>query len=132
MVESSSNHKPPVCVTGAKGFIGTWLVKIVLDHGYTTIHASVYPNSDASHLHRLPNAPAARLVVRLLNPVSRDEITPLPQNCPKVLDLSQFQISQILRWCSLGVMYDHFDNQIDWEHENQEMIMEEVRHIVTS
>lgn len=62
MAEKSSNHKPPVCVTGANGFIGTWLVKTLLDHGYTTIHASVYPNSDASHLHRLPNA-AGRLVV---------------------------------------------------------------------
>ncbi|XP_058188483.1 cinnamoyl-CoA reductase 1 [Rhododendron vialii] len=59
MAEKTSDSKPPVCVTGANGFIGTWLVRTLLDHGYTTVHACVYPGSDASHLRRLPGAAAA-------------------------------------------------------------------------
>ena len=46
--------KEAVCVTGANGFIGSWLVRTLLDHGYTTIHASIFPGSDASHLLSLP------------------------------------------------------------------------------
>uniref|UniRef100_A0A7N0SWG4 NAD-dependent epimerase/dehydratase domain-containing protein n=1 Tax=Kalanchoe fedtschenkoi TaxID=63787 RepID=A0A7N0SWG4_KALFE len=42
--------KWPVCVTGANGFIGSWLVRTLIDHGYTDINASVFPGSDASHL----------------------------------------------------------------------------------
>ncbi|PQQ20540.1 cinnamoyl-CoA reductase 2 [Prunus yedoensis var. nudiflora] len=45
-----------VCVTGANGFIGSWLVKTLLEEGYTRIHASVYPASDSSHLLNLPAA----------------------------------------------------------------------------
>lgn len=51
---AENRSKPPVCVTGANGFIGTWLVKTLIAHGYTTIHASVYPGSDPSHLLSLP------------------------------------------------------------------------------
>ncbi|KAM7478623.1 hypothetical protein LguiA_026836 [Lonicera macranthoides] len=55
---ATAKEKPPVCVTGANGFIGTWLVRTLLNQGYTTIHASVYPGSSASHLHSLPGAAA--------------------------------------------------------------------------
>ncbi|XP_065850270.1 cinnamoyl-CoA reductase 1 [Euphorbia lathyris] len=51
----SDQKKESVCVTGANGFIGSWLVRTLLDHGYTTIHVSIYPGTDASHLfHLLP------------------------------------------------------------------------------
>ncbi|CAA0840057.1 NAD(P)-binding Rossmann-fold superfamily protein [Striga hermonthica] len=55
----------PVCVTGANGFIGSWMVKTLLEHGYTTIHLSLFPGSDHSHLFSLPGAasPAVSLVV---------------------------------------------------------------------
>ncbi|KAL8527575.1 hypothetical protein ACS0TY_005434 [Phlomoides rotata] len=54
--------KPPVCVTGANGFIGSWVVKTLLECGYTRIHLSILPGTDASHLFSLPCA-AASLVV---------------------------------------------------------------------
>ncbi|EXB36885.1 hypothetical protein L484_016490 [Morus notabilis] len=60
---AENNQKPAVCVTGANGFIGTWLVKTLLEEGYSTIHASVFPASDASHLLSLPGAGAGRLTI---------------------------------------------------------------------
>ncbi|KAI8026560.1 Cinnamoyl-CoA reductase 1 [Camellia lanceoleosa] len=60
--QTSTTRKPPVCVTGANGFIGTWVVRTLIDHGYTTIHASIFPGSDASHLLNLPGA-AGRLLL---------------------------------------------------------------------
>lgn len=38
-----------VCVTGANGFIGSWLVVTLLQKGYT-VHASVFPGTPTSHL----------------------------------------------------------------------------------
>ncbi|XP_042061859.1 cinnamoyl-CoA reductase 1-like [Salvia splendens] len=55
--------KEPVCVTGANGFIGSWVVKTLLEHGYTTIHLSIFPASDPSHLFSLPGAAAATLLI---------------------------------------------------------------------
>ncbi|KAL5555359.1 hypothetical protein UlMin_037595 [Ulmus minor] len=55
--------KSVVCVTGANGFIGSWLVKILLEEGYPTIHASIFPGSDASHLFSLPGASPDRLKI---------------------------------------------------------------------
>ncbi|KAF5733137.1 cinnamoyl-CoA reductase family protein [Tripterygium wilfordii] len=57
--------KEAVTVTGANDFIGTWLVRTLLESGYTTIHASIFPGSDASHLFNLPGAknPGVRLEV---------------------------------------------------------------------
>jgi nucleoside-diphosphate-sugar epimerase len=49
-------NQNPVCVTGANGFIGTWLVRTLLDSGYTTIHASIFPQSDPTHLLELAHS----------------------------------------------------------------------------
>lgn len=46
--------KETVCVTGANGFIGSWIIQTLLDNGYTKIHASIYPGSDPAHLLKLP------------------------------------------------------------------------------
>ncbi|XP_050215033.1 cinnamoyl-CoA reductase 1 [Mercurialis annua] len=43
-------NKEAVCVTGGNGFIGSWLIRTLIDHGYTNLHASIYPGSDPSHL----------------------------------------------------------------------------------
>ena len=37
MAEQTQKHKTPVCLTGANGFIGTWLVRTLLDRGYATV-----------------------------------------------------------------------------------------------
>ncbi|KAJ4847431.1 hypothetical protein Tsubulata_049127 [Turnera subulata] len=45
-----------VCVTGANGFIGSWLVQSLAEEGYSSIHAAVYPpGSDRSHLFHIVN-----------------------------------------------------------------------------
>ncbi|KAL6183963.1 hypothetical protein ACLB2K_045371 [Fragaria x ananassa] len=52
----ASSSEKAVCVTGGNGFIGSWLVKTLLERGYTPVHVSIYPGSDASHLFALPGA----------------------------------------------------------------------------
>lgn len=52
-----------VLVTGANGFIGSWLVRALLDSGYAAVRASVFPGSDASHLLALPGASPSRLLI---------------------------------------------------------------------
>ncbi|WCJ41967.1 NAD(P)-binding Rossmann-fold superfamily protein [Euphorbia peplus] len=49
----SDKEKEAVCVTGANGFIGSWLIQSLLSHGYTTIHVSIHPSTSASHLFNL-------------------------------------------------------------------------------
>ncbi|MQM17207.1 hypothetical protein Taro_050174 [Colocasia esculenta] len=53
-----------VCVTGGNGFIGTWLVRALLQRGYS-VTATYQPGTDPSHLLSLPGAEApGRLVLR--------------------------------------------------------------------
>ncbi|OVA03683.1 NAD-dependent epimerase/dehydratase [Macleaya cordata] len=47
--EEKKKKEKVVCVTGANGFIGSWLVRTLLHKGYT-VHATIFPGSDASHL----------------------------------------------------------------------------------
>lgn len=60
-----SNPKEPVCVTGANGFIGSWVVKTLLEQGYTSINASILPGTDAAHLLKLPGATAPGVQLRV-------------------------------------------------------------------
>uniref|UniRef100_A0A803KP24 NAD-dependent epimerase/dehydratase domain-containing protein n=1 Tax=Chenopodium quinoa TaxID=63459 RepID=A0A803KP24_CHEQI len=50
-----SGHGQVVCVTGASGFIASWLVKLLLHHGYT-IHAIVHDQTKVEHLLGLEGA----------------------------------------------------------------------------
>ncbi|KAI4375514.1 hypothetical protein MLD38_013374 [Melastoma candidum] len=52
--DAGRSIKGPVYVSGANGFIGSWVVRSLLDRGYSNVHASVYPGSDFSHISSLP------------------------------------------------------------------------------
>ncbi|XP_051188447.1 cinnamoyl-CoA reductase 1 isoform X2 [Lolium perenne] len=56
-VEKNTESGKTVCVTGAGGFIGSWLVKLLLSRGYT-VHGTVRDLGDSktSYLRRLDNA----------------------------------------------------------------------------
>ncbi|KAF9596842.1 hypothetical protein IFM89_013890 [Coptis chinensis] len=57
-MSSSSGAGKTVCVTGASGYIASWLVKLLLERGYT-VKASVRDPNDSrktEHLRRLPGA----------------------------------------------------------------------------
>lgn len=59
--------------------------------------------------------------MRLLNPLSTDIITPLPGNFPRILDLSQFRISEVCRSWSLVIEYKvFFDRRIEYKVDHQE------------
>ncbi|KAJ0037736.1 hypothetical protein Pint_23949 [Pistacia integerrima] len=46
-----------VCVTGASGYIASWLVKLLLEHGYTVKATVRYPDDPkVKHLHALDGA----------------------------------------------------------------------------
>nr|WET52741.1 oxidoreductase 13 [Callicarpa americana] len=54
-----SNKKGKVCVTGGTGFLGSWMVKRLLEHGYsvnTTIRDDPERKRDISYLTNLPGA----------------------------------------------------------------------------
>ncbi|CAI9101459.1 OLC1v1038789C1 [Oldenlandia corymbosa var. corymbosa] len=76
-----TNTKEPVCVTGANGFIGSWIVKTLLERGYTTIHASIFPGSDPSHILSLPRAGLAAVVVHEANLLDADAVSKAIEGC---------------------------------------------------
>lgn len=79
-----------VCVTGANGFIGSWLVRTLLEQGYTTIHASIYPGSDASHLFSLPGAssPDVRLIVSEADVLDYEAVAKAVYGCTGVFHVA--------------------------------------------
>lgn len=81
-------NKEPVCVTGANGFIGSWLVRTLLDGGYTTIHATVYPGSDPSHLFALPRAGNANLRVYEAEVLDSDAVSRAVEGCTGVFHVA--------------------------------------------
>ncbi|KAL5982795.1 hypothetical protein ACLOJK_016872 [Asimina triloba] len=55
MASASATHK--VCVTGANGFIGSWLVRSLLDRGYA-VNGTYQRGTNTSHLFLLPGSHA--------------------------------------------------------------------------
>ncbi|KAH9604265.1 hypothetical protein KSS87_008094 [Heliosperma pusillum] len=56
-MEKASSHSQVVCVTGAGGYVASWLVKLLLSLGFT-VHGTVRNPSDAKydHLRKLEKA----------------------------------------------------------------------------
>ncbi|PHU10171.1 hypothetical protein BC332_22031 [Capsicum chinense] len=78
-----ANEKPPVCVTGANGFIGSWVVQTLLNRGYTTIHAAIFPGSDPSHLYSLTGAcnPNVKISVHEVNILDANAVSKAIEGC---------------------------------------------------
>lgn len=77
-------------MTGANGFIGSWLVKTLLEdnNGYPTIHASIFPGSDASHLFALPGASSSRLKIFDADLLDADAISAAINGCSGVFHVA--------------------------------------------
>ncbi|GKV46699.1 hypothetical protein SLEP1_g53676 [Rubroshorea leprosula] len=91
MAAANPNSKQPtVCVTGANGFIGSWLIRTLLEQGYTTIHACIYPGSDATHLFSLPGAtdPHVQLVIHEADVLDSDAVWRAVEGCQGVFHLA--------------------------------------------
>lgn len=84
----ADKKKEAVCVTGANGFIGSWLVRTLVEHGYTTIHASIFPGSDASHLFSLPGAAAADIVVYEADLLDAEAVARAVEGCTGVFHVA--------------------------------------------
>ncbi|KAJ6342993.1 hypothetical protein OIU78_010836 [Salix suchowensis] len=83
-------EKEAVCVTGANGFIGSWLVRTLLDQGYTKIHASIYPGSDPSHLFEIPGATDASVSLEVYEAdvLDHDAICKAVEGCQGVFHVA--------------------------------------------
>ncbi|KAM1014793.1 hypothetical protein ACFX2I_044622 [Malus domestica] len=81
-------NEEAVCVTGANGFIGSWLVKTLLEEGYTRIHASIFPASDPSHLFSLPGADRHTITVFEADLLDADAVARAVQHCQGVFHVA--------------------------------------------
>ncbi|KAL6180737.1 hypothetical protein ACLB2K_047397 [Fragaria x ananassa] len=84
----ASSSDKAVCVTGGNGFIGSWLVKTLLERGYTPVHVSIYPGSDASHLFALPGTSPAALTVFEADILDANAVSRAVENCKGVFHVA--------------------------------------------
>ncbi|KAM7263677.1 hypothetical protein ACFE04_001360 [Oxalis oulophora] len=78
-----------VCVTGANGFIGSCLVRTLLEYGYTDIHCSIQPSTDHSHLFEiLKPYPNARISIFTADLLDADAIANAIHGCSGVFHLA--------------------------------------------
>nr|QKK82615.1 cinnamoyl-CoA reductase [Zanthoxylum armatum] len=84
----TGSKKEAVCVTGANGFIGTWVVRTLLENGYSSINAAIYPGTDASHLFSIPGATNLNLHVYEANILDSAAISRAIEGCNGVFHLA--------------------------------------------
>ncbi|CAL5073596.1 unnamed protein product [Urochloa decumbens] len=84
----ASSSQPRVCVTGAGGFIASWLVKLLLSRGYA-VHATVRDpgNPKNAHLKELDKAPQ-NLRMFKADVLDYDTLTPAVEGCEGVFHLA--------------------------------------------
>ncbi|KAJ7942482.1 Cinnamoyl-CoA reductase family protein [Quillaja saponaria] len=78
-----------VCVTGANGFIGSWVVRTLLDNPrYTFIHTAIFPGSDPTHLFTLHPEARARIKVFEANVLDSDAVCRAVDGCNGVFHVA--------------------------------------------
>ncbi|KAE8709097.1 hypothetical protein F3Y22_tig00110332pilonHSYRG00901 [Hibiscus syriacus] len=107
MVAAAAKPKEAVCVTGANGFMGSWLVRSLIEQGYTTIHASIYPSSDPTHLFSLSGAtsPLVHLHIHEADVLDPDAILKAVEGCQGIF--------HVVSPCSLDDPKDRRPNSSD-------------------
>ncbi|XP_061354225.1 phenylacetaldehyde reductase [Gastrolobium bilobum] len=86
---ANKNTKEVVCVTGANGFIGSWLVRTLLENPrYTTINATVFPGSDHSHLFTLHPDAKTRVTVFYADIIDASAVSRAVDGCSGVFHVA--------------------------------------------
>ncbi|XP_004486421.1 cinnamoyl-CoA reductase 1 [Cicer arietinum] len=88
---ANQNNEEVVCVTGANGFIGSWLIRTLLENQnprYTSIHATIFPGSDPSHLFTLHPEANSRITVFPLNILDSHAVSRAVEHCTGVFHVA--------------------------------------------
>ncbi|KAJ6831070.1 cinnamoyl-CoA reductase 1-like [Iris pallida] len=85
-----SGKSETLCVTGGSGFIGSWIVRLLLDRGYA-VHATVKNLSDpgeTKHLEALAAADPSRLRLFQIDLLDRESILAALRGCSGVFHVA--------------------------------------------
>lgn len=83
-LSSTTDHRKRVCVTGAGGFIASWIVKLLLDRGYT-VHGTVRNLDEAKYKHlRAMEGASERLVLCKVDLLDLDALREAIKGCDGV------------------------------------------------
>ncbi|AES64689.1 putative cinnamoyl-CoA reductase [Medicago truncatula] len=87
---ASENREEVVCVTGANGFIGSWLVHTLLSkqNPHYKIHATIFPNSDPSHLFTLHPEAQSRITIFPVNILDSTAVSNAINGCSGVFHVA--------------------------------------------
>ncbi|KAL6646542.1 hypothetical protein ACP70R_018150 [Stipagrostis hirtigluma subsp. patula] len=81
----ASGHGHTVCVTGASGFIASWLVKLLLEKGYTVRGTVRNPDDDAKNAHlRALDGAAERLALVRADLLEKESLAAAFRGCEGV------------------------------------------------
>ncbi|CAL5011628.1 unnamed protein product [Urochloa decumbens] len=82
---AASGHGRTVCVTGAGGFIASWLVKLLLEKGYTVRGTVRNPDDDAKNAHlRALDGATERLTLVRADLLDKESLTAALRGCEGV------------------------------------------------
>ncbi|KAK7246081.1 hypothetical protein RIF29_40939 [Crotalaria pallida] len=77
-----------VCVTGANGFIGSWLIQTLLQNPRYSIHATVFPGSPSSHLFTLHPDATSRISLFQANITDSSALSSAIRGCSGVFHVA--------------------------------------------